>query len=272
MDASEANECWLKRLGERYTTSESRYALRCLLEDMLGKRGVASEHDRQTIDKAVAEVLTGKPLQYVTGVAWFYKLKFFVDSSVLIPRPETEELVEWVLEWFDEKPLHVLDIGTGSGCIAITLKRMRPSWTVDACDVSESALEVARHNAKRLESDVTFFSFDISQIFQQATDYDLIVSNPPYISEDEATELPRDVLNFEPHQALFAPAGNPQFFYNAIAEFSRKYLNTNGSVFVELNQNTAEGTFDCFVRYFRYVEMRRDVSGHYRMLYANGLK
>ena len=262
----------LQRLSTRFTASEARYALRCLVEDALPEKKITTEADIQLLNALVERLISGEPLQYVTGVAWFFKLRFAVNQSVLIPRPETEELVEWVLDTFPNGTFSVLDIGTGSGCIAIALKRMRPDWSVAAWDVSNDALSTARNNATRNAADVSFELRDLTQITNLPQTLDVIVSNPPYIARDEASELDENVLAHEPHVALFAPPNEPLFFYKAICEVSTKALVENGAVFVELNQRLAEETFKLFMGYFRYVEMRRDISGNFRMLMASGPK
>lgn len=194
--------------------------LRCLLEDALDKKEVSSPDDTQKLNALVERLLGGEPLQYVTGVAWFYKMRFAVDPSVLIPRPETEELVEWVLDEFDDERRSVLDIGTGSGCIAVALKRMRPDWRATAWDVSSDALATASLNATSNSTDVLFEQRDVAEEAARsdgnAEQFDVVVSNPPYIARGEAHELDENVLAHEPHLALFAPPDDPLFFYNTI--------------------------------------------------------
>lgn len=270
---SHSHNALLQRLSQFFPASEARYVLRCLIEDALQKKEIEKDEDVALLNALVERWENGEPLQYVTGFAWFFKMRFIVNKDVLIPRPETEELVEWILELFDREPLNVIDIGTGSGCIAVALKRMRVEWSVSACDVSQQALETAKQNADANNADVDFLLMDISNpniAFNNSLD--IIVSNPPYIPVEETNSLPANVLKHEPHVALFAPKDDALFFYKCICDFATKSLKTNGSAFVELNQYLADETFNLFISYFRYVELRHDISGNFRMLFASGLK
>jgi release factor glutamine methyltransferase len=188
------------------------------------------------------ELSTGKPLQYIFGDTVFYGLKFYVDSNVLIPRPETEELVHLIIHTV-RKSTHIsnnlLDIGTGTGCIPITLKKHLNNLEVSAIDVSPEALEVAIKNAELNEVNINFIQADILS-YTAEKKYDVIVSNPPYIKEDEKASMHLNVLTYEPHLALFVSNENPLLFYKAIAEFSRTNLNENGFLFFEINEYLGE--------------------------------
>ena len=190
-----------------------------------------------------------EPIQYVLGEAWFCGHKFLVNSSVLIPRPETELLVEEAVKNISEKdPVSVLDIGTGSGCIAISIALMFPNANVIGLDVSEEALVVASENAKRLNAKVQFLQHDIlseapprppwpvSSQVKEGKAFDLIVSNPPYIAEEEKPSICKNVIDYEPHVALFAHKTDPLIFYRAIAAAARQVLNDQGKVMAEINE------------------------------------
>src|SRR5690606_33314046 len=178
------------------------------------------------------ELLAGKPLQYILKEAWFYGLPLLVNESVLIPRPETEELVDQIVRKYrGTEPLKIIDIGTGSGCIALALKHALPQAEVWAVDVSSNALKVAKNNASNHGLDVRFMQTDILEwdvVFDADIRFDVIVSNPPYITPDEKSEMAPHVLQFEPELALFAPEGAPLLFYQHIADFAQHYLTTGG--------------------------------------------
>jgi release factor glutamine methyltransferase len=222
------------------------------------------------------ELKTGKPVQYILGTAEFYGLTFLVNAATLIPRPETEELVEWVLEGqklkVESQKLSVLDIGTGSGCIAISLKKNLKYANVSAMDISENALATAKQNAIINEADVTFIEHDIL-----STDYlkiaslkpDIIVSNPPYVTLQDKTQMHVNVNNFEPHTALFVPENDPLIFYKAIADFAAAYLSDKGLLFFEINENFGKQTVELLQdKGFISIELRQDMSGRDRMLKA----
>ena len=189
---------------------------------------------------ALIRLLRHIPLQYITGESWFYKLKFFVSNSVLIPRPETEELVQNVLNYIKRRcqGLRVLDIGTGSGCIAVTIKSNSKETEVTAIDISENALEVARKNALDNNTKIHFMRIDfLTETFIQK--FDVVVSNPPYIPATESVEMDKNVTSFEPHAALFVPENEPLLFYKRIAWFALESLDVNGIVFVETHEKYA---------------------------------
>ncbi len=188
---------------------------------------------------ALIRLLRHMPIQYITGESWFYKLKFFVSDSVLIPRPETEELVQNVLNYLKSRPgLRVLDIGTGSGCIAVTIKKNSKESDVTAIDISENALEVARKNALDNNAKINFRRIDfLTETFTHK--FDVVVSNPPYIPATELLEMDKNVVSFEPHAALFVPESEPLLFYKRIALFASENLEVNGILFVETHEKYA---------------------------------
>ena len=211
-----------------------------------------------------------EPIQYILGVTEFMGYDIKVDARVLIPRPETEELVHWILETYAERkaePLRILDIGTGSGCIAIALAHALPSARVFALDRSEDALEVARANAKSHQLDITFLSQDILAPFESTESFDLIVSNPPYVRESEKKEMADNVLEFEPKQALYVPDAEPLLFYDAITRFARQRLAPEGHLFFEINQYLGQETESILLENgFESVVLKTDIFGNFRML------
>lgn len=214
---------------------------------------------------------TGKPIQYILGETEFYRLQFKVNPAVLIPRPETEELVEWVLESCaltvaTGGKMRILDIGTGSGCIAVSLKKNMPGFEVFALDVSEAALETAAANAILNESDIQFIKADIRK-YGSEQKFDLMVSNPPYITLRERAEMHENVLAHEPHLALFVANERPLEFYEAIADFAQLHLSDMGLLFFEINANLGKETVDMLVaKSFINIELKKDMQGKDRMI------
>ena len=216
---------------------------------------------------------TGEPAQYILGYTEFYGLVFKVSSSVLIPRPETEELVEWVLNCVDKHAeTNLLDIGTGSGCIAISLKKNLPDAHVAAIDISGSALNVAKQNAELNQVDIDFIEADIlnPSTFNLQLSTQIIISNPPYVTLHDKTQMHSNVTNFEPHNALFVPEDDPLLFYKAIADFAIAKLLPNGLLFFEINESFGNETVEMLSsKGFKNIELRKDMSGRDRMIKAN---
>ncbi len=207
---------------------------------LLKTQDTMSESELLKFNFAVKQLKQHRPIQYILGKADFYKLQFVVNEQVLIPRPETEELVDRIIaEQQHTNTPNILDIGTGSGCIAITLKKNIPAATVTALDISEDALEIARQNAALNQTDITFLQHDIlhSNSLQATTLglFDCIVSNPPYICFSEKREMYQNVLDHEPHLALFVPDEDPLLFYKKIADFSLNHLKPAGKLYFEIN-------------------------------------
>lgn len=229
-----------------------------------------SDDLRQTVACMAGRLASGEPLQYVTGEAWFCGLRLAVGPSVLIPRPETEELVGWALQAYDDRMRRVLDIGTGSGCIAIALAKMRPQWRVEAVDVAESALQVARKNADDHGVSVVFHRADALQMQGVQGEYDLIISNPPYITPSEQRDMHLNVLEHEPHTALFVPEEDPLLYYRHIARYARHALKAaEGSLFFEINRRYGADVVALLEQEgFVQCELRRDLSGNDRMVHA----
>ena len=216
---------------------------------------------------------TGKPIQHITKKAFFYDNFFFVNENTLIPRPETEELIELIRNDFPkDKELNIIDLGTGTGCIPITLSKLFPNSKVSAIDISEKALEVAQLNAKNLTETINFIQQDLLVDFDLDQKFDIIISNPPYIRNLEKDEMHQNVLQFEPHLALFVEDNNALIFYERIISFAKKNLSENGSVYCEINQYLPEETKLLFEKVFNKVELIKDISGNYRMLKSSEIK
>jgi release factor glutamine methyltransferase len=211
------------------------------------------------------------PIQYILGKTNFYGLDFEVNENVLIPRPETEELVDWILsnQQIDKptNPLRILDIGTGSGCIAITLAKNLPSAEVFAIDVSESALAIAKKNAVKNNAEVNFLQKDILETIDLEQQFDIIVSNPPYVRNLEKAEIKKNVLDNEPHLALFVEDNDALVFYRKIAQLAQKNLSENGQLYFEINQYLGKETVELLENLgFKNIELRKDIYGNHRMI------
>jgi len=198
-------------------------------------------------------------------------MKFYVDKNVLIPRPETEELVDWLVKDSKSELKHfrILDVGTGSGCIAITLKKKLPDVEMWACDISDGALTVARMNADKFETAIDFVGLDFLNAAErkQLPKFDIIISNPPYVPQKDKDPMKKNVLDFEPHLALFVADENPLIFYDAIADFSKKHLNPAGHIYLEIHEELGDGVKKIFEdEKFGSVEIRKDLQGKNRMV------
>jgi len=222
------------------------------------------------IKQIIDQLLHNKPIQYILGEAWFYDIKLEVSPDVLIPRQETEELVRWIVEHAENQPFSVLDIGTGSGCIAIALALNMPASKVQAMDISDKAIQLAIKNAKKHDAEVEFFVDDIFEpLFVKSGKYDILVSNPPYVTESEKLLIEKNVLHYEPVDALFVPDKDALKYYKAIAATAREVLNPGGRIFLEINENKAEEILELLIRYmFKNIEIKKDINGKYRMVKA----
>ena len=219
----------------------------------------------------LADLQQEKPIQYITGEAWFYGLQFEVNENTLIPRPETEELVEWIIESQKSKvqsqKCEILDIGTGTGCIPISLKTNLPQANVSAIDVSEKALEVAKRNAVSNKVDISFIQADILEVEDLNQHFDIIVSNPPYVRNLEKQEIKKNVLDYEPHLALFVEDTDALLFYRKIAQLALKNLAPNGLLFFEINQYLGKETVELLENFgFKNIELKKDIYGNDRMI------
>lgn len=237
---------------------------------MVHHRDLTEDEDKQLTAYNQA-LLSGQPVQYVLEEAWFAHLPFYVNHWVLIPRPETEELVEWIrAENGNIMGLRVLDIGTGSGCIPIALKKQMPGASIISIDKSKEALEVASKNALALTAVIELKAVDFldQDQWEQLGEIDLIVSNPPYIMESEKSDMEAHVLDHEPNMALFVSDEDPLLFYRNIAQFGQSHLSTNGTVYLEINQALGKEVCDLFESMGYYTELKQDLQGKDRMVKA----
>lgn len=239
-------------------------------EIIVNKNTLFSDEQRKIVDSFIEKLKKFVPIQYILGETEFYGLPFNVNESVLIPRPETEELVDWIQNENKKKEeIKILDIGTGSGCIAISLKHEFRNSTVDAFDISEKALETAQSNAILNNLEVNFSKVDILNAPDFDQKWDIIVSNPPYVTEQEKTEILPNVLEHEPHVALFVPDNDPLLFYRRIALFAKSHMQLNGKLYFEINREFGKQTTDLLTEMgFKNTEVRKDISGNDRMVKA----
>ena len=226
----------------------------------------------EDIDAITERLKLNEPVQYILGEAWFAGLKFKVNKNVLIPRPETEELVHWIVNEATSHELRaasILDVGTGSGCIPITIKKKLPGSTVTAIDVCSEALFTATENAIAHNAEIDFVLLDFldEQKWNELGQFDNIVSNPPYVTQSEIRTMHGRVTAFEPTLALFVPDNDPLLFYKKLADFSLKHLNPKGNLFVEINETSGDAVVNLF-RVFTNVELRKDMQGKDRMIKA----
>lgn len=228
-----------------------------------------NENQKRELEKVLKQLLQEQPLQYIIGKAYFRSLTLTVNSSVLIPRPETEELVNWVLEDHQnlEEKQTLIDFGTGSGCIAIALAKEQPSFEVTAIDFYSSVLNLAKQNAIKNKTSVSFLQHDILQLNSLKLNVDIIVSNPPYIPPSEQREMKPNVLNYEPHLALFVPENDPLIFYRSILEYGLLYLVSDGLIYFEINPRFLSEMKSLILSFKVYsILERKDIFGKLRML------
>jgi release factor glutamine methyltransferase len=237
-------------------------------EQVVKKHEKISLSDFEKIKSIISRLKNFEPIQYILGETEFYGLKLTVNPSVLIPRPETEELVQWIVQSELPENIKILDIGTGSGCIALALKSQLKKAEVSGVDISENALKVSRQNAQKNNLEVDFFQADILKWEQIAwKSFDVIVSNPPYIRESEKVWMHSNVLNYEPEKALFVSDSDPLIFYSSIAAFAKKHLAHNGILFFEINENMGYGMNEMLIGSgFSEIEIRKDINGKNRMV------
>ena len=265
-------------LGSKYPHEELSAIIRAICCDMIGipsttyyikERVTLTTEQEARLNEIILRLQQGEPLQYIEGKAPFCGMDFIVRPGVLIPRPETAELVEWIVSDCAMQNPRILDLGTGSGCIAIALSKMLTNAIVDACDISPEALSVAKENNLRNGSSVEFFPHDILNIETPPPySYNILVSNPPYIKQSEAVEMEEQITKWEPHTALFVPNDDPLRFYRAIAEIGKtSTLQPGGAIYVEINQALGKETVELFESYgYKNVELRKDIYGNDRMV------
>ncbi|WP_281228225.1 peptide chain release factor N(5)-glutamine methyltransferase [Flavobacterium aquiphilum] len=233
-----------------------------------------SEEELAVWDSILEQLKLEVPVQYLLGKTSFYGLDFEVNSAVLIPRPETEELVDWILKRQKAKgkgqKVKILDIGTGSGCIAVSLAKNLPNAKVFAIDVSEKALATAQKNAELNSVEVTFIEKNILETMDLGQEFDIIVSNPPYVRNLEKEEIKKNVLDNEPHLALFVEDDDALLFYRKIAELAQKNLSNSGQLYFEINQYLGQEMIDLLEKMnFENIELRKDIYGNDRMTLAH---
>ncbi|MDQ2180320.1 peptide chain release factor N(5)-glutamine methyltransferase [Marinifilum sp. D714] len=268
-----------KELESIYSSRESESIAYILLEELLNYSRTQIQlnknepiPDKQFIQvkKYIADLKENKPIQYISGEADFYELKFKVNQHTLIPRPETEELVHAIINENKDANLHVLDIGTGSGCIPICLAKHLINANVTSVDISPGAIKTATENAKLNSVQVTFEERDI--LNWEAYEWeqlDIIVSNPPYVTNAEKEKMEKNVLDFEPHTALFVSDFDPLIFYRRIAELAQEYLKEGGKLYFEINESLGKEMSELLEQKgFSSIQVRKDINGKDRMMSA----
>ena len=278
MILQEAHQLLLQNLLSIYDDREARNIADIITEYITGFKGTDRMLNKNTLLNNVQEskykdcinrLIQHEPVQYITGIAWFYKYPFIVNNHVLIPRPETEELVEHIINENIGKEISIIDIGTGSGCIAISLKK-NLSALVSAMDISIDALTIAKRNATDLAASINFIQQDFLNegLWNMLEKYDVIVSNPPYIKYVEKEEMNNNVLQHEPHLALFVEHEDPLLFYRKTALFGKTHLNTDGSIWMEINESLGKETKEMFEQSGYHTLLYKDLQGKDRMIKA----
>ncbi|MDT0649607.1 peptide chain release factor N(5)-glutamine methyltransferase [Autumnicola edwardsiae] len=267
-----------KELEEEYPREEIDSFFNLLAEEYLGmsRLEMALEPTREIAEaenchfkSATLKLKDHHPIQYILGTTEFFGLKFKVAEGVLIPRPETEELVQWILDGVSsEEKLKILDIGTGSGCIAVSLAKNLPNAEISAMDISEKALKIAKKNAESNAVNINFIQQDVLEL-KKLENFDIIVSNPPYVRELEKKEMQRNVLDYEPALALYVENQNPLIFYEKIAKLAKKALRPEGKLYFEINQYLAKETKFLVKKFGFKACLKKDIFGNYRMLRGN---
>ena len=243
------------------------------IDRVVNKAVPLSAAQQQQLDNYTRALLANEPLQYVLQEAWFFGMRLYVDKNVLIPRPETEELADWIIKdagnWGLGMGNLALDIGTGSGCIPLAIKKKLPGMEVHAVDISEGALKVAKKNAATQQLDIHYHQLDIldAAIRHSLPKFDIIVSNPPYIPQSDKVNMAANVLQYEPHLALFVENEDPLLFYKAIAEFAQTHLKPGGCVYLEIHEEMAQAVKALYRgNGFTDIELRKDMQGRDRMM------
>lgn len=280
MSLNDIKQALKKQLADQFESVELNPILSILIEHITGwdqlhqalhKDQPISAEQRLAFEKAATELAAGRPIQYITRKAWFMGEPYTVNDQVLIPRPETEELVDWIIEYAEikGKALRILDIGTGSGCIAIALKKALPEAKVSAIDISTNALKIAASNADGLNAEIEFIPLDILNTAFLPDQYDVIVSNPPYIPLQEMKNMELQVTDYEPNIALFVPDEDPLVFYKAIARLAKLHLASNGQLFFEIHYDQGDAMIALLDEMHFHAELRADLFGKDRMIRAS---
>ena len=284
MRMKEAYQLLQQRLQSMYEPREASQIAEMVIEKITGysrterlihHEKLLNADQAMMFEQDLKELENGRPVQYVLGECWFQNMVFKVDERVLIPRPETEELVEYIKAYYHKipcavnNPCKLIDIGTGSGCIAVSLKKAFPSFEVWAVDKSLKALELAKENAKKLDANISFKQSDILEESKNDSlpAFNIIVSNPPYIPQNESKELETHVIAFEPNEALFVTNQDPLEFYKAILEFAEHHLLRGGMIFFETHEKYAEGVVQLLEENeFEQVQIKKDLQGKDRIV------
>lgn len=285
MTLAQAQTDTLAKLALLYENREAANICDWVLEQVTGQKRIDRLINKQAdlpeeqvirLQQIIKELQTHRPVQYVLGEAWFAGMRFFVNESVLIPRPETEELVEWIVAECvgpdsRNRTCNILDIGSGSGCIPIALQKKLPQCIVSSIDVSNAALAVARKNAAMLDADIHFQQFDFLEEdnWPELPVFDVIVSNPPYVKQSERSSMAKHVLDFEPSLALFVPDEDALIFYRKIAAFGKTHLSKGGTIFLEINEALGKETVSLYEQEGYTTELRKDLQGKDRMIKAS---
>ncbi|WP_223559287.1 peptide chain release factor N(5)-glutamine methyltransferase [Chryseobacterium lathyri] len=266
-------------LSELYNDSESAFLCSVFIQKITGfdsfqQRRLSHQEllidDEKKLVQVISDLKTGRPYQQILGETEFYGMLFFVDEHVLIPRPETEELLEMAIHTIQSSELNVqglkiLDIGTGSGIIPLVLKKHFPGAKITSIDLSEKALKTAKRNAEHHQLEINFIHADYLN-FELTESYDIIISNPPYIGIEEEIEIADSVKEFEPKMALFSPVKDALIFYRKIAEDAQQYLKDNGFLFLEINQKLGPETLELYTGYFSEAQLIKDLSENDRFI------
>lgn len=267
-----------EELSNHYPTGEVTALTRIIATELLGVSQMAfylkdnitlTAEQKTLLDNTIERLKKHEPIQYILGYSDFCGLRFKVTPATLIPRPETSELVEWIAADYSGKAVNILDIGTGSGCIAVSLAHKLPMSNVTAWDISHDALAVAAENSRSNGTEVTFEQVDILAHEPQDEQFDIIVSNPPYIKENEKSAMHSNVLDWEPHTALFVPDSDPLLFYRTIADKGLLLLKPGGTLYFEINRAHGGETAEMLANYgYAGIELRKDIAGNDRMIKA----
>ncbi|MDO5616853.1 MAG: peptide chain release factor N(5)-glutamine methyltransferase, partial [Cruoricaptor ignavus] len=277
---SEFKHYFKEQLSAQYTDTECAELYSIFIQKIAGldrfqqnrqSEQSLSEKEKESLEDAILKLKIGQPFQQILGETEFYGFLFFVNEHVLIPRPETEELLEFAINeiknsTFQNQDFKILDIGTGSGIIPIVLKKHFPKAKISAIDISENALNVAKKNAEFHHMEINFIKKDFLSE-NLAESFDIIISNPPYIGKDEEVEIADSVKHFEPNIALFSPTSDTLIFYRKIADFAEKSLTENGMIFLEINQKLGEETLALFQK-FKEKKLLKDLSGNDRIVFV----
>ena len=281
MTIRDAKQTIIEAIELIYDNREAVNIATLLLEELTGyskmyqflqKQSLVSEKISSKLNHCIERLSKGEPVQYIIGKAWFMEMELIVNSSTLIPRPETEELVDSLIKYLktsDYQNVQILEIGAGSGCIPIAIAKYYPNATITSIDISSDALDIAEKNAEKNNVTINWKQLNFLDQRQWNTlgSYDIIISNPPYIRKTEAATMHTNVLAFEPHTALFVEDNDPLIFYKAIQEFCKNHLNKNGAVFLEINEGLGKETAELFNTNFT-VEIKKDMQNKERMVMA----